>query len=122
MNIGDKSVKEGDLVLLLNKIIDTQFFTGKMFLYKEIYGTDGRFIRASRGIELTPAMNLGDIEMPVPRILDWRHNEHIINGEAEEIYLGLDEILEGLNKHKEFEVYAAVAQYYANLRPALSKF
>ena len=120
-NINQSKVKKDDLVLIIQKSQIDKSLTGRMFLYEK---NDGGLVIGKRAIELKPPINFGDIEMPNPQRIksDWEDGYFRFPTTADEIYVGLEDVHQGLLSHQEFEAYGAVADYYKRLLPKLSRF
>ena len=120
-DITQYNVKKNDLVLMIQKSQLDSSLTGLMFLYE---GKDGLLVIGKRAIELKPPINFGCLEMPSPKRLETEQEDGYFRfpSTAEEIYIGLEEVKNGLLSHPEFEAYGAVADYYGRLQPKLSRF
>jgi len=116
--------KKGDLVLYVNKPseVDKRLKQGTLFKYEGL--EDGYVVLGNRVLTLELPTDLGDVLIPNPKREKSSYQDGLrrMSKQADEIYVGLDSVVEGLLSHEEFESYGAVAQYYANLRPKVSKF
>jgi len=123
-NIFDLKIEKNELIAMINKDGITNFLTGILFCYA---GKKSGFVLGNRAIRLNPPINLGDIEMPNPERLNendfvFKNGSFMFPSHADEIYVGLNDIINGLSSHQEFEAYVGVFEYYKNILPKLSKF
>lgn len=102
MNLRDLNPIKGDLVLIVRK--------NYVGLYQfEIMKEGYPFGRS--GFELKKPTKIGKIELPLFIPLERQEDDLIIIPHANTIYLGLDEIISGLEVHKGYELHAAIMRY-----------
>lgn len=104
-------VKKGDLVLMIDYTMNPHHIPNALLFIFD--SPDGIFFQARRGIKLLPPANMGDVEIP-----KYEHVGMKINGRctfrsnADEVYTGLSDIVEGLSKHHDFACYRRLFESY----------
>jgi len=110
--------KLDDVILYINSPFggDKKSKQGILFLYKGL--EDGYVVLGKDAVRLDLLPNDSrQVIFPNPKIDKSLYPDGLyrLSKKAEEIYVGLDSVIQGLVSHKEFESYGdAVAQYYAN--------